>query len=367
MKILHIVSNISKQNGIMHFIMSYYSKLKDCGVTFDFVYFDERKDNFEDSISSFGGKCFCFPKPKNLFKLRKRIVSFSKENHGNYDIMHIHDTFMISFFYSLKKKCGIKKIVCHAHSTRFSDNFLGGIRNRILSFPNKFLTDYFAACSDDAGISLFGKHYKKRGFLIKNALNIENYKFDENERRFIRTKYGFDNKTVIGHIGNFSTPKNHTFLVDVFSHYHALNSNSVLVLVGDGPLRNSIESKIRELNLESSAYLIGRNNNAKGFLSSFDIFVFPSLFEGLGISFIEAQCNGLPCFVSDAIPSDANICCLNNEVVPLSSTAKEWAAKIFEKSSIRCDDNVNLIKKSGYDIQSAYLKLLEIYERIIEE
>ena len=227
--------------------------------------------------------------------------------------------------------------------------------------PSRVIGDFFFACSSIAGKKAFGRRFLKKGFIINNAFEQEKFSFNADKRKEIRTSLGIDEKTVIGHVGNMTPPKNHMFLLDVFCEYLKYNSDSVLLLVGTGYLKKEIIKKSNELGFGDRVIMIGLVDNVQDYLSAMDFFVFPSRFEGLGIAFVEAQINGLKCIVSKNVPQEANINGKNNAFLSIKRSPKIWAKKLDELSG-----RVELPSYTNeFDIHNASLRLEGLYQQVI--
>lgn len=363
-KVLHVVSNISVGNGIMSMLMNYYRWIDKNSIQFDFLYFDDRNITFKDEIESLGGKTIQFPSVKKYSEFVKEKNRISTELFAEYDILHIHDVFMIAFFMDVKKKWGIKKIVIHSHSTRFSDHLIGGIRNRILAIPNFWIPDFYLACSMEAGVYAFGKRFKGHGKVITNAIDTNNFRYNQSERNRVREELGLTSNFVIGHIGGFTNQKNHSFIIDVFEKVLEKNNNARLVLISDGPLKEQIEDTAKEKKIDKNVLFLGTRNDVNRLMQAFDCFILPSRYEGLGIVLVEAQTAGLPCIFSDVVPDSVNICKDKNSVLSLNEPKEKWADCILN-ADIKRVDNTNKIIAAGYDIQSEANKLLELYTELL--
>lgn len=365
-RILHIVSNISIRNGIMSVIMSYYRCIDRNRYNFDFLYFDERDVTYRKEIEKLGGKVYKVNRTKDPLKLFVEINQFVKKNIDKYKIIHLHEIFLIGALIGIKKKNEAIKIISHGHVTKFSSRKLASIRNRIMSIPNKFIPDYYFACSKDAGKVCFGRKFTKRGYVINNAINLSKFQTDKEAREKLREELKVTDKYVIGHVGNFTKQKNHFFLIDIFYEVQKKREDAVLILVGDGELRESVLEKCKELKIDDKVIYLGTRNDIDKVMNSFDCFVLPSIYEGLGIVLIEAQAIGLPCVFSDVVPKEANILTKNNEIVSLNKSPEIWADKIL-KCNKASEENITIeIQKAGYDIKIENQKLEKLYKNMIK-
>ena len=279
---------------------------------------------------------------------------FLKYINKDIDIIHIHSnssTVVIELLLSLFK--GIKKRIVHCHSNSSNNKF---IHYLLKPFVNLFMT-YGLACSNDVKKWQF---YNKSQVLF-NGINTKDFIFNNNNRKKIRQKYDInENEYLYGMIARFSDTKNHEFIINLLREN---NDKSIKILfVGDGPLEEKIKDLVKKYKLDNQIIFAGVTNNVNEYYSAFDGFILPSKFEGLGIVLIEAQYNGLPCIVSEAIHDDAII---SNLVKKINlDDYKSWI-EMLELKEKNTDRNVML--KSKYDIKDNVLELEKVYDKIIKE
>lgn len=301
---------------------------------------------------------------------------------GRYDVVHSHlDWFMNSYVCFLAMLAGIKKRIAHhhqaysissnSHSGLFvtPDLFRGGITNfikrtlcSIFRIPCKLFATHWLACGEAAAINGWGKGAVVKGkvTILPNAIDPERFKFSESARREIRAKYGIaEDDFVIGHVGRFYPQKNHEFLVDVFCEVRQQNPKAKLLLLGDGPLQEKIRQKVETLGIAESVIFAGLQKDTAPFYSAMDVFVFPSLWEGLPLTLVEAQYAGLPCVVSENVTSEVFVSNIYDRL-------NDFKSKIW-MSSIVCFESVNRsseVQSSKYDINVRYGELKKIYENM---
>ena len=312
----------------MSFIMNYYRHIDREKIQFDFVYFHDGEETYKSEIEELGGKCYFLGRPS--LGSYGRYKRFFEENAHEYHAVHLHEVYLSWFIHPLAKRRGIEHLIIHSHNTKYSDIKLKAMRNRILCVPIKRNANLFLACSGDAGEFLYGSEYAKSGKVkvFNNAIDMGKFGYDLEKRKKLRKDLLLENKLVIGHVGRFAEQKNHKFLFQVFRAVMEKRKDCVLVLLGGHTFPEEYRKKMEELGIEDSVLFLGRKKNIEDYYNAMDVFVFPSIFEGLGIVLIEAQCNGLPCYVSNAVPGEAKI---SNDyhALDLKDEAGKWADAII--------------------------------------
>ena len=348
--------------GAESLIMNLYRNLDHEKIQFDFVVHSCKIGLLEDEIQSLGGGIYRCPKFNGNFSKYKKWWYHFFHEHTNYGILHSHIRSSASLFIPIAKKFGLKTII-HSHSTSNGRGVVAILKN-LLQLPLRFQADYLFACSNEAGKWLFGKNVtKKRNyFLFSNAIPVEKYLYNSEIRKKYRVDLNLENCFVIGHVGRFSLPKNHKFLIECFSEIHKINHAAKLLLIGEGELYSEIVSKIAEYNLQKDIIMLGNRFDVGNLLQVMDAFVFPSLWEGLPMAVIEAQTNGLPCYISDYITNDVNL----SELVyrlPLDDK-KLWVKEILKQRE-RVDVTHKIIS-AGYDVSYNTRKLENFYFQLLK-
>lgn len=340
--------------------MNYYRNIDRSKIQFDFLVESTSDIIDKDEIESLGGNVVFIPSYKNPIKYIKTLKKIFKQN--NYDIVHSNMNSLSLFTLKAAKKAGIKVRIAHSHSTSNKKEWKKNILKNILRpFSKKYATHYFA-CSELAGRWLFGNKTYDDGKvnIITNAIDYDRFKFNKEVRTEIRGKLGIKNdEFVLGNVGRFMPQKNQLFLIDIFKQYHDSNNKSKLLLIGDGPLKEQLKDKIKKYNLEDSVIFGGVHQDVEKYYNAMDIFVFPSLYEGLGMCAVEAQINGLPTIVSDNLPSSVKI---NDNIYfcPLDSV-DSWLKNIRFNDLDRCSVKIS----DKYDIKNEAIIMGEIYETIL--
>lgn len=325
MKILQVLSSLYKNNGIVNVVMNLYRNI-DKSVQFDFLLFSHEPESFEQEVAAGGSRIFVIPKPGiTAFGSYKKAVSDFFAAHGKeYDIVHCHDIVVGKYIGKAAKKAGCKFIL-HAHSTKFSEKATKSIRNRILFIGAKKTADYFLACSNMAGKAMFGKKISTSNnfSVLLNGIDLNKFIFNQTKRTEIRREYNISsNSVVLGCSGRLSKAKNCIFSLKVFYSYQKINNDSYLVFVGDGSEREKIEKAAAKMGIADRVIITGVQSDVGAYLSALDVYLFPSLFEGLGLALVEAQANGLNCIASTSVPKEACVC--NCKRLPIKSP-ELWA------------------------------------------
>ena len=302
------------------------------------------------------------PLNPNGFRINLLFPLYNFLKSEKYDVIHIHSSQLSPLaIASLSSKMNnIEKIILHSHSSG-----LNNVKHKIAKLllnPLFFIcpTD-FIACSMAAGESKFPKFVVKNKLeIIKNGIDLDRFNINEEKRDEYRNKLGCtDDDMIIGHVGRFSDEKNHEFIIDLFSELHKKDNRYKLLLVGDGELKDSIQSKAEALGLSDFITFTGNVDNVQDYMQAIDLFILPSKYEGLGIVGVEAQACGLPCIFSTGVPEEAK---LTDNVEFLSLEDKnQWIETVEKMIKMPKSDNTEIIRTSGYDIKDTARRLEEIY------
>jgi len=362
-RILHVIYDMDI-GGAETMIMNLYRNIDHSRVQFDFIVHNPEPCYFNDEIEATGGRIYCAPSNKvnNTFLYKKWWKSFFNI-HKEYKIIHGHVRSSAYIYLKEAKKHGLITIIhCHSASsnTKFSKIGISILRNSIVHN-----SDYLVACSVLAGEWFYGKQNCKSSTfsIINNAINANEYTFNETIRSKMRTELHLDNKFTIGHVGRFVPAKNHEFLIDIFKEVLKIMPEALLLLVGDGELRKEIEEKADKLGIKDSVIFTGTRRDVPDILQAIDLFLLPSAWEGLPVSVIEAQSAGIPCIISDAIANEA---CITPYIKKLSLSLSPgvWAKEII-RTEMNCRNNSShYIKESGFDIKETSKELTEFYEML---
>lgn len=365
-RILHVLATMD-MGGIENFLMNIYRSIDRKKIQFDFIINNRgEEDIFEKEIKDLGGKVFKVPSivNKGHFAYIKALRKIFREN--NYQIVHSHYNAISGFILNEAKKCNIKNRIAHSHIAPDKDFQYKGLAELYKSYSksliNKNSTLKFA-CSKEAGKWLYGK---EKFQVINNGITTTKYIFNEELRRLKRKELNIkEEEIIIGHIGRFNSQKNHEFIIKIFNELLKLNSNYKLILVGDGELRTEIEEQAKNLTLTERVLFLGIRKDVNELLQAFDLFLFPSLYEGLPVTMIEVQASGLKAFISDTISKEVDLNCDLIEWLSLNQSAKEWATYIDNNKKYERKNTFEKIKAARYDSNWNARKLEELYFEII--
>ena len=348
--------------GIEVFVYNVFKNIDKSKYHFDFISSSEQQICFEDEFIKMGCKVYRVTSRKqNLFKNINEINSIIKN--GKYDIIHWN---AMSLSNNIAAMLGIKNkipVIVHTHSIWHSNNLTSLLLHKMNNclLPKKKIIKF--ACSDDAGKYLFKKDFK----VIDNGIDLNKFKYNEANRKKIRKELKIsDDVVVIGHIGRLNYAKNHDFLLDVYKEYSKSNNNSLLVIVGSGELESTLKEKASVLGINKKIKFLGNKQNTNELLSMFDLFVFPSKFEGLGIAVIEAQVSGLNCIISDRIPNEA-IVSNKVKVLSLSEHPKKWATEMLNCNTDDREFDISSKKIKKFDIVNTTKEIEKTYDEITKK
>lgn len=356
-RVLHMVGTMN-MGGQETFIMNLYRQIDKEKIQFDFVVHSKEKGYYDNEIERLGGKIYRItPIGRNVWKHCKELYYILKEN-PDY-IFHRHTcSSIVAIDLLVAKFAKIKRRIVHCHATQTTSH---KCINLLFRTAMNCLATKKLACSNNAGIFLFGKN--QRYEVIYNAIDIQKFIFNEEIREKIREKYNATDNSIIGHVGRFDKSKNHKFLLEIFQEILKIKKDAQLWLIGDGELKDFIINSAIERKIEKNIKFFGTVNNVNEFLMAMDIFVFPSIYEGLGIALIEAQCTGIKCVVSENIAEEA-IITDNAEKLKLNNNPEEWAKRILSITSKERKIDVKSWKIQRYQIENSTKRMIEIYTEL---
>lgn len=337
-------------------IMNYYRNIDRTRMQFDFLTHRKYDGDYGEEIISLGGEIYHLP-VLNPFsrKYKKRLEDFFS-CHPEYRVIHVHQDCMSSVILKIAQKKNIEVRIAHSHSTSQDKNLKYFIKLYYRRQIPYYSTHLFA-CSQAAGKWMFGEH---QFTVLNNAIDAEKFRFDVEKRRIARDRLKvWEQELLIGHVGRFCYPKNHSFLIDIFNAIQK-KVPSKLILVGDGELKKDIEQKVEACGLKDKVIFTGVVSDVSEIMQAMDVFVFPSNYEGLPVTLIEAQASGLSCLISDRVPLE---CGITDQVeqIPLTQSPEEWAKQAVKAAETKRKNTVPEVRKAGFDIRESAKYLQEFY------
>ena len=355
-RILQVVNNMHRA-GLETMLMNYYRNIDRTKIQFDFLTHRPEKGDYDDEILSMGGKVYYAPRlyPQNYIKYFKFMKQFFKE-HPEYKIIHSHiDT--MSFLPLLAAKLNNIPIrIAHSHNTSIDKDFKLPLKILFKKLLPEIATEYFA-CGKEAGEFLFPN---KNFIFIPNAIDMKNFLYNSQIREKKRKELNLEGKFVIGHIGRISYQKNHKLLIKIFKDLTIKEKNSVLLVIGVGEKEKEIKDLVKELNLEENVLFLGKRKDVNELYQVMDLFLMPSLFEGVPVVGVEAQFSGLPCVFSDKVPKEIKFT-ENVSFISLKSELNEWVKEIFRLRDLNIKREKGELKDSIFNIENAKTNLENIY------
>lgn len=348
--------------GAENMIMNLYRNIDRSKVQFDFLVHTKKKCFFDDEIKNLGGRIFRVPyyNIKNTIAYKKALRHLY-ESHPEFKIVHGHLGSCAHIYLNIAKDYGCYTIA-HSHNTLPTDRNVKNLLYRLFSLRTRKVANYYFACGKQAGLDRFGKKIvsSDRFSVLNNAIDTQKYIYNPETRKKMRLELGLEDAFVVGHIGRFNYQKNHEYLIDIFEAVLKKDPKAHLLLVGDGDLRLQIENKIKHLGFADKVLFTGVRKDVPDLLQAMDCFVFPSHYEGLPVTVIEAQAASLPCVISNLITSEVNI---SNRVKYLSidSDAEAWVDTVINCHKEPRSNAMQIIVDNGYDIYSSSRFLQDFY------
>lgn len=355
-RVLQVVTYMGR-GGLETMLMNYYRHINRERVQFDFLTHRDFRADYDDEIEAMGGKLYRLPRLNPLSPAYHSALDAFFREHPEYRVVHSHLDCMAGVPLQHAKKHGVPVRIAHAHSSNQTKDSKYLLKLWYRRNIPQAATQLFA-CSQTAGRWMFGD----RDFrVIPNAIDTGLYAYRRERAAAVRDTFGIQESTlVVGHVGRFDPPKNHPFLLEVFSTLCRRHPDACLLLVGDGPGRQNAEQQAAKLGIASQVRFTGVRSDVPELMQAMDVFVFPSSYEGLGIAMVEAQAAGLPCLMSDRVPEECVVTDLV-DVLPLTESPQKWAEKILSiVSRERCDHAAEL-NAHGYDISKQAQKLEDYY------
>lgn len=365
-KVLQSVSSLGI-GGNELFVMNLFRNIDKSKFQIDFLIYDDRLD-FEQEVKAAGSKIYLCPPVQG-----NKIISIWKEacfvfkilKSSDYDVIHCNGCSFVNILKAAipAKLVGNIKIISHGHSVgKINKNSIDNIIRAILRLCLSSIVDIGCACSDLVGQSKYTKRFlnSQKYKIVHNAIEIEKYSYNINNRNILRDRYCLENKIVIGNIGRLAKEKNQEFLLDILKEILKENKNVVLLIVGGGELEQTLKEKAKKLRVEDSVVFTGSVMDAEKYYSAMDVYVMTSLYEGLPFTVIEAQVNGLKCVLADSITKMADVSG-DTTFLSLNAGTSVWASKILKNSSARSKKEKTDYVKNKYNIKNETLRIQKFY------
>lgn len=362
LRVLQVVTHMER-GGLESMLMNYYRYIDREKIQFDFLVHRQERAAYDDEIEAMGGKIYRLPRLVPWSKAYLTALNRFFDEHPEYRIVHVHQDCLSSVILKAAQQHNIPVRIAHSHNANQDRNLKYPIKLWCRRSIPRCATHLFA-CGKDAGDWMFGGATYQ---IINNAIDTTAYTYDTNKRVELRRQLGLADELVIGHVGRFNPQKNHPFLMDIFAALLKKESNAVLLLVGGGEGMSQIREKAQKLGIAEHVHFLGVRSDVADLMQAMDVFVLPSLYEGLPVTMVEAQAAGLPCIISDKVPPE---CILTEglvDIMTLSASPEAWAEKILAKRAIPRTDRRAEIAAHGFDITTETVKLQEFYLKAYEQ
>lgn len=358
--VLHVLGG-TNLGGAESRIMDLYRHIDRNKVQFDFLVHTDKEGYFDKEIKELGGRIYRVPRFRlyNYFAYKKAVKAFFQV-HREYQVIQGHMTSTASIYLPEAKNAGIPVTIAHARSAGV-DKGIKGTATRILRKNLWKKADFLFTCSKIAGISVFGKKAVEQGIplFVPNAIDCKGFEYNESTRKKVREKLGITDQYVIGHVGRFHYAKNHEYLLRIFAALCKCKG-FVLLLLGEGGGMQAAKTLAGELGIEDKVYFLGNQGNVSDYYQAMDYFVYPSRFEGLPGTIVEAQCSGLKCVMSDTICEEVAVTDLVH-TMSIEENPDKWADYIIKTMKYDRRDRVQEMEKAGFDVCAQAERMEKFY------
>lgn len=369
-RILHVVAKM-QLGGTETLLMTFYRQINRELVQFDFAVTAKEEAAYDKEILELGGRIYRYPRYYG-WNHRAYVRWWHRffEEHPEYHIIHGHIGYTAATYLHIAKRYGCYAIA-HSHSTNevktlrnlWKKRTLSDIAHRVCYFPSRYVADYFFGCSRQALIDRYGKKVARNSAIasvLNNAIDAQRFIYNEADRATVRWEYSLaEDDFVIGTVGRLTTHRNPAMVIDIVSQLVKRGIKFKFLWIGQGQLEQEIKAEIKRHELEDYILLPGARKDIHRVLSAMDVFILPSLWEGLGIACIEAQAAGLPTLCSESVPVDAKITDLFH-YLPLDNASK-WADEIVRQKGVRRSNRYMEVVHAGYDVKTVAKWLQEFY------
>lgn len=363
---LILISNLAINNGVASCIMNNYEKLHTVFDEIDFLVLWDVEPNRSPEITNNADRILILPEHKKYYSIKKNRFLRNLMRERKYDIVHVNvpnHNGTTALFYALINRVKIR--IYHAHAQKAVDKITNIIRSLVFDNLCRYLSNFHIACSEMVGIQMFGKN----GYdVLHNAIDAKKFVYNAAKREEVRSSYNLSEYLVIGAVCRMTSIKNPLFIVDVVYQLNKKGIKTALLWLGAGEMREEIEAYIRTKEISDKCFLIGSRDDVYNWYSAMDVFLLPSLSEGFGMSLIEAQVSGLPCYASDRVPKDTNV--TNNvRYFSLNWTAEKWADGIIEELpdiKMNRDNFLAEVQAKDFDIKHMKKDLTYLYRKYLK-
>ena len=357
-RILEILTYINS-GGAEMVVYNYLSHMNREGLKFDILALKQHFNPFlENKVKALGIGIYYLP--TNISKRLGVVDKLIRNNH--YDVIHAHCEFLGEIYMAIAAYHGVKVRIMHSHMAGGHYSIAKNMYSNFGKWIAKRTATHFFGCGIDACKSQWGEKAYNKGncYVINNAVEIDKFRFNEQERIAVRKEMGWNDKHVIINVGRFMKQKNHVFLIDVFASVAKQSEGSLLVLVGEGPLIGEIKAKVDNLKLADKVVFLGRRNDVCRLLNGADVFFLPSLFEGLPVVSIETQANGLPIVMSEGVTRESGITDIAS-FIPFDAPIETWVKALLHKYNNKRSLYADIVKEKKFDLNIEAQKLRDFY------
>ena len=365
-RVIHFIDRIGR-GGTQAVLYDWLKNIDREKIQFDFLTFNNSQEEYAEKFKELGCNIYQVSRlsTRNIWKFMSDLDEFFKQH--KYDIAHGHSKIKNVFFLYAAKRNGVSIRIAHSHNTQFQRMALVG---ELIKPLLKVVATDFWACSDIAGIWLFGKtaYVHNKIVFVKNGVDTSKFKYDESTRLQYREMLGISDAVVYGHVGKYTEQKNHTFLLETFAEIRKLQPSAMLILIGGGDSSYAVKisKQIHELDMEDCVVQLGLRSDVQNLMQAMDVFILPSLYEGLPVVGVEAQTAGLPILLSDTITDEVGLLS-STHFLSLKQGASEWALQAVRLSENNLDSRVYAAQKIydlGYDSKLVAGHLQDLYVEI---
>ncbi|MCI5512050.1 MAG: glycosyltransferase family 1 protein [Eubacterium sp.] len=357
-RVLQIVTYMGR-GGLETMLMNYYRHMDHSKVQFDFLVHRDFEADYDQEIQKMGGRIYHISRLIPWSRTyRNELKKFFTE-HSEYRMVHVHQDCLSSVALQCAEECGVPVRIAHSHSASAVKNVKYPIKVHYMKQISRYATNLLA-CGEKAGDWMFGENCYQ---IVRNAIDPADYCYFPDIAKQVREELQSDDCFIVGHVGNFTAAKNYAFLLDIFREVLKLRSNAKLLLVGGGNDWDIIRDKVKAMGIQEQVIFTGIRTDVNRLMQAMDVFVFPSLYEGLPVAMIEAQAAGLPCMISDRISEE---CIVTNGLVvskSLNESPSRWAEDILKQVHHPRENHMEEIQDAGYDILTAASQLEKFYIR----